>query len=331
MRFDFPSAFQASPLEIIVISAFILGVLIAVVVSVSRYGTRRRALAQHGHQRHRDEAETREALLDAESRAVLERISWLARSDDERSAVLEDPLNSSRIIRRLARRALEEGMVELREAARLLHNLGFDARALRRRPSSDEALVPGTHLSVSDGRGNVVRGEVRESDQAHILVDVDEQAGRIEPDTPVEVVGFRSAYLTTFSSRVIQKTEETVATGGTMVLEPPSGMQVAQRRRYNRVPVRFRVEIRPRKPSKQVFGSRTYEMSALGASVRNARKTLEPGDAVDCVLLPTKRPIRVRATVSAVSHNGMIAHLSFEHVDASLKHKILQLLFRRRR
>lgn len=331
MRFDFPSAFQASPLEIIVISAFILGVLIAVVVSVSRYSTRRRALARHGHQRHRHEAETREALLDADSEAVLERISWLARSDDERSAVLEDPLNSSRIIRRLARRALDEGMVELREAARLLHSLGFDARALRRRPSPAEALVPGTHLSVSDGRGNVLRGEVLESDQAHILVEVDERAGRIESDTPVEVVGFRSAYLTTFHSRVIRAPEETVAANETVALEPPSGMQVAQRRRYNRVPVRLPVEIRPRDPSKHVFDSRSYEMSALGASVRNARKTLEPGEAVDCVLLPTKSPIRVRATVSAVSHNGKIAHLSFEHVDASQKHRILQLLFRRRR
>jgi c-di-GMP-binding flagellar brake protein YcgR len=176
-----------------------------------------------------------------------------------------------------------------------------------------------------------VRGEVRESDRGHILVDVDEQAGRIESDTPVEVVGFRSAYLTTFHSRVIEETAETVAPGGTVLLEPPSGMQVAQRRRYNRVPVRLRVEIRPRNPSRQVFGSRTYEMSALGASVRNVRKTLEPGDAVDCVLLPAKRPIRVRATVSALSHNGKIAHLSFEHIDASLKHRILQLLFRRRR
>jgi hypothetical protein len=299
-------------------------VLTAVIVSAVRYRSHRRALTRQGRERHRERSPQIE-LLDEQNRAVLERISWLARNEKVRSALMEDPLNSGREIKRLAARALDEGMVELREAARLLHALGMDARSLRNRPSSREALSPGTEVSVSDGRGRVVRGKIRETDDVRILIDVLEAAGHIDADVPVEVVGHRSAYLTTFESRTIS------SSGDSFAIETPQRLRLAQRRRYNRVPVRLRVDVRPHDPQKTRFGTRTFEMSAGGASIRNRKRILEAGEKVDCILRPERNPVGIHAEVTATSDKDRIAHLSFESVDATLKHRILRLLFKRRR
>lgn len=325
MPFDFPAAFQASPFEIIFLSVFAAAVIIAVIVSVTRYSSRRRAMSDRARADHRRHVDEEVELLDAESRAVLERISWLARNDEERRILKEDPFNSGRKISRLARRALEEGMVELREAARLLHTLGIDARSLRRQPTAAQALSPGTQVSLSDGAGTVVRGEVRESTDAEIAITVHQATGELASEAPVEVVGFKSAYLTTFESRTMAASRETVT------IEASERVRVAQRRQYNRVPVRLKVDILPKDPGKPEFRARTYEMSAGGASIRNSHRVLETGEHVDCIIRPDDRPVRVRARVSATSHRDRIAHLTFESLDATLKHRILRLLFSRRR
>lgn len=325
MRFDFPAAFQASPFEIIFLSAFVLAVVITVVVSVARYSSRRRALADRARADHRRDVEEHVELLDAENKEVLDRISWLAQNEEERRMVREDPLASERTISRLARRALEEGVVELREVARLLHALGIDARSLRRRPSAAQALSPGTQVSLSDGAGTVIRGEVRESNDVEIVIAAHEATGKIAAETPVEVVGFASAYLTTFQSRT------TMAEGETVAIEAPENVRVAQRRRYNRVPVRLKIDIIPKGSAKPEFRTRTYEMSAGGGSIRNRHRVLQAGERVDCILRPSDRPVGVHARVSATSHRDRIAHLTFESVDTELKHRILGLLFKRRR
>lgn len=323
MRFDFPRAFESSPFEIAFIVLFVVALVLAVIVAVTRYTAQQRSLRRHGRARGREEREEEDLVVDEQDREALERIAWLARGDDEAQELRDHPDEHPETLNRLTRRALRDGMVSFQEATQLFHHVGLEASALRGRPGSKQAVPVGARLSVADGPGNVVAGRVIDSTNDEMTIRVTASAGRLAAGEEVEAVGYSHAFLTAFESRVVARTNDS------LTLQAVPRVRVAQRRRYNRVPVRVRIDVELRGASDDAFTTRTLEMSAGGASVRNRRRRLSPGDSLRCVIRLRTGPIAVRAEVRSTSRRGRIAHIDFQEMDPRTKHRILRMLFER--
>ncbi|MFW6251355.1 MAG: PilZ domain-containing protein [Alkalispirochaetaceae bacterium] len=256
-------------------------------------------------------------LSPRESRA-LERLSWCLKDPKNKDQLLENQA----LFLRAARRALREGMVTEAELFRLTERMGVNLNTLRANRHSSTSVPVGAEASVADRKMHMATGEVLLSDDQTLRVKIQKGHSSFNRGIQVELVCNGEEGMYRFFTTV--KAQE----GKVLALEHSNHVEHVQRRKYRRRRVQIPVELSLRAINDRALPSKTVDLSAGGAAVRNPKKRYVTGSELDITLsTPSGSPMVLPATVVRTSKRNKILHLRFGKLDDRQQHRLFRILF----
>jgi ribosomal protein L35AE/L33A len=250
---------------------------------------------------------------------TLERLAWFLKDPKQKDRLLHD----ERLLERVARQAVREGIVERADASGLLRKLGIDSRGLTTTTGSSSDLPIGTEVSFSDEEARVASGKVVSGHRGELRVQIEKNPGSVKTGSRVEVLAESKDGLYRFDSLI------TGRDGKDFLLQHTNRMQHVQRRQYRRRKVDIPVDVRLPGIDERTLSTRTHDVSVGGAAIRNPRKRLSTGSRVECVFETDRpTPVSVQGTVVRTSRRSKIAHVSFGPIDEKTKHRVFRLVIR---
>lgn len=321
--------FQTSTTEtimfVVILVVAIIGLIIYQIVGQKNAGKRRerkrRASGEQAQPVLKSRTRTRRDLikLSRSEERTLDHLAWLLRDPRRRDRLMDD----DKLISRVARQAIREGLVTEHEVLMLMRKLEVDTFELRAGSHSSESIPNGADISISDRNLNIAGGTVLLSDSHGLRVRLDKASRALVSGSSVEVVAGANDGLFRFHTVIIARS------GKEATLQHSRHVEQVQRRRYRRRSTEIPVEIRIPGIDEKVLSSHTRDLSIGGAALKNPRKRIVTGTRVDLVLdAGGSSPISVSGLAVRSSQRGKTIHISFEKVSEELRHKLFRKIIR---
>ncbi len=322
--YDFSTGFETSTTELYlflgILAAFgIVVILLQLRKPGSKSKKKKESEREPVLQRRRPSPQYREEMvLSPRESKVLERLSWCLKNPNNKEQLLE---NQSLFLR-ASRRALREGMVTESDLYRLSNRIGVSFEALRAKRHHSTVVPAGAQTSVADREMHMATGETLLSDDQTLRVRLQRGHSSFHRGNQVELVCNGEEGMYRFFSNV--KGQE----GKVLLLEHSNHVEHVQRRKYRRRKVQLPVELSLRALDDKPLTSKTVDLSAGGAAVRNPKKRYVTGSELEVVINPSSgSPLTIPATVVRSSKRNKVIHLKFGRLDEQQQHRLFRMLF----
>ena len=250
---------------------------------------------------------------------VMDHLTWLLKDPTRRERLIED----DRLLVRVARQAIREGIVTEAEVLRLLRKLEVDHAALAAGGRSSDTIPAGSEVSISDRNLNVASGTLLLSAESGLRVRLEKGHRSLQPGTAVEVVCGGGDGLFRFHSAILQRE------GKEILLQHSRHVETVQRRRFRRRDLAVPVEITLPGIDERPMDSRTQDLSIGGAALKNPKKRIMTGSMVRLIIdVGSASPVEISGTVVRSSRRGKTIHVRFENVNEDTRHRLFRKLLR---
>lgn len=319
--YDFSSGFETSTTELYLFLGIVGAlILLLVLAQLKKPKPKKRVITKPPVLKRRPaEPQFREELvLSPREGRALDRLSWCLKNPKNKEQLLE---NQSLFIR-AARKALREGMVSEGDLFRLTERMGVNLETLRAKRRNSASVPVGAQASVADRLMNMATGEVLLSDDKALRIRLQKGHSRFSRGSQVEIVCNGQEGMYRFFSVV--KAQD----GKVVYLEHSNHVEHVQRRKYRRRRVQIPVELSLRAINDHPLPSKTVDLSAGGAAVRNPKKRYVTGTELEVALVtPGGSPMVLPAAVVRTSRRGKLLHLRFSKLDDRQQHRLFRMLF----
>ena len=330
MLTDISSGFQTSTTETVlfvaVLGFIILGLLAYQIFGSGGSGKKKTAKTKHWRSTPasapaRPRPRTRRDLIELGrmEKRTLSHLAWFLKDQRREDKLIED----DKLLVRVARQGIKEGIVTESEVLRLLHKLEVSADALETGDHATDTIPAGTELSISDRNLNIAAGNLESSAVQGLHVHLTKGHKELQTGSTVEVVAGGGAGLYRFHTSVLQRT------GKDLLLQHTRHVERVQRRKYRRRAVRLPVEVRlPGQGGVQV-ATESLDVSVGGAALKNRRKKIATGARVELVIdAGGSSPVTVGGIALRTSRRGKTVHISFGTLDEQTRHRLFRKLVR---
>lgn len=322
----FQTSTSETVLFVVILAIAIVGLVIYQLVGQRSAGKRRkqkRRAAGDGAQQPilKSRSRSRRDLikLSRSEERTLDHLAWLLKDPGRRDRLIDD----DRLISRVARQAIREGLVTEQEVLMLMRKLEVDTFELRVGSHSSESIPNGADVSISDRNLNIAGGTVLLSDEHGLRIRLDKTGKALTSGSSVEVVAGADEGLFRFHTAIIARS------GKEATLRHSKHVERVQRRRYRRRSTKIPVEIRIPGIDEKVLSSETRDLSIGGAALKNPRKRIVTGTRLDLVVdAGGSSPVSVSGLAVRSSQRGKTIHISFEKVNDETRHKLFRKIIR---
>ncbi|WP_018527458.1 PilZ domain-containing protein [Alkalispirochaeta alkalica] len=323
---DISSGFQTSPIEVITFLVIIGIITVALIVTQllnrreARQRARRRAAA-HKAPILRSRSAAPRPTLPPKHQNVLDRLAWFLKNPNRITALLEDPEK----MLLLAKKGLQEGVVQEKEIRSLLRYLGVDPEQLFSRSLLTSTIPPGSEVSVSTADLSVASGVFVSNRRDGLLLRIDRGGQKFRTGLPLEIVCYSADGMHQFHSTLLRKK------GKHLLVSHSRHVRHAQRRRYRRHEIEIPIRIGTPGFRGAPLETVSVDMSIGGVAVRNPKKKLVLGALVECTLeAGSTPPLVVTGTVVRLSRRKTRAHISFSAMNDRTRHRLFRRLIQGR-
>lgn len=324
---DISSGFQTSSTETIMFLV-VLGVVILGLIGYQLYMSRTAGKRRERKRRERptepvlkQRSRTRRDLinLNRSEQATLDHLSWFLKDPSRQDRLIDD----DRLLVRIARQAIREGLVTESAVLRLLRKLEVDHEALTVGGRSSESIPGGAEISISDRNLNIATGHLLLSAQNGLRVRLDKGHRAISGGSHVEVVAGGAEGMYRFHSLVLERS------GKELTLQHSQHVERVQRRKYRRRDLQFPAVITMPGIDDRPLKTETQDLSIGGAALKNPKKRVMTGSIVEIVLEPGgSTPMTLQGTAVRTSRKGKTVHVSFSNMNDDTRHKLFRKLIR---
>ncbi|MEX2443684.1 MAG: PilZ domain-containing protein [Alkalispirochaeta sp.] len=250
---------------------------------------------------------------------VLDHLTWLLKDPDRRDRLIED----DRLLVRVGRHAIREGLVTEAEVLRLLRKLEVDHEALTTGGRSSDTIPSGSEMSISDRNLNVASGTLLLTADSGLRVRLEKGRRSMQPGTAVEVVCGGDDGLFRFHSAILQQS------GKEVLLQHSRQVETVQRRKFRRRDLEVPVEITLPGIDERPLDSKSQDLSIGGAALKNPKKRIMTGSMVHLVIdVGGSSPVQISGTAVRSSRRGKTIHVRFENVNEDTRHRLFRKLLR---
>ncbi|WP_076489204.1 PilZ domain-containing protein [Alkalispirochaeta americana] len=323
---DISGGFQTSPTEVITFLVIVGTITISLIVTQI---LNRREMAKRAKRRAsarsapvlRSRSVRTQPILPPKNQSVLDRLAWFLKNPNRITIVMQDP---EKLVH-LARKGLQEGVVQEKEVRDLFRYLRMDPEPLFSRSLLTSTISPGSEVSVSTVDLSVATGVFVSNRQEGLLLRIDRGGNRFRTGTPLEIVCYSADGMHQFHSTLLRKK------GKHLLVSHSRHVRHAQRRRHRRheieIPIRLGFPGFRSAPLETV----SLDMSIGGAAVRNPKKRLVLGALVECTLdMGSAPPLVLTGTVVRLSRRKTRAHISFSAMNDKTRHRLFRRLIQGR-
>jgi hypothetical protein len=329
MPTDFSTGFQTSSAEqtifLVVLGLIVLGLIGYQIFQSRNAGKTRRkkkgsATDEQTPVLKRRSAPRREpgTLSRVEGR-TLDHLAWFLKDPSRRDRLIDD----DRLLVRVARQGIREGIVTEVEVLRLLRKLDIDHEALSAGGQSSDSIPAGAEVSISDRNLNVSIGTLLLSGPSGLRVRIEKGHRSLQTGTTVEVVCGGQEGLYRFHSVVLDRAGKEVA------LRHSNHIEKVQRRKYRRRALQVPAEVRMPGIDERTISTTTEDLSIGGAAIRNPRKRIITGSQVELTIVAGgTAPLTLTGLVVRASQRGKTCHVSFGSMKEEQRHRLFRTLIR---
>lgn len=325
MLTDISSGFQSSTNEtigFIIVVAVIFIILMGYQLYLNRTkGTPKKKntpthepVLQHRSKTRRDLIE-----LSKSEQRVMDHLTWMLKDPTRQDRLIDD----DKLLVRVSRQAIREGIVAEADVLRLLRKLEVDHEALSSGGRSSDTIPSGAEVSISDQNLNVAAGTLLLAADSGLRVRLEKGQRSMQPGTAVEVVCGGGDGLFRFHSAILQRS------GKEVLLQHSHHVETVQRRKFRRRELEVPVEISLPGIDERTIQSKSQDLSIGGAALKNPKKRIMTGSMVRLIIdTGSSSPVEISGTVVRSSRRGKTIHVRFENVTDDTRHRLFRKLLR---
>ncbi|HKK49710.1 MAG TPA: PilZ domain-containing protein [Alkalispirochaeta sp.] len=265
--------------------------------------------------------QTRRDLIDLSKteQRVMDHLTWMLKDPKRQDRLIDD----DRLLVRVARQAIREGIVTETEVLRLLRTLQVDHEALSSGGRTSETIPSGAEVSISDRNLNIAAGTLLLTADSGLKVRLDKGHRSIQPGTAVEVVCGGGDGLFRFHSAILQRS------GKEVLLQHSRHVESVQRRKFRRRDLEVPVVITLPGIDERHLDSKSQDLSIGGAALKNPKKRIMTGSMVRLIIdAGSSSPVEISGTAVRSSRRGKTVHIRFENVSEDTRHRLFRKLLR---
>lgn len=311
------SAYQTSPLEVIIAFVLVFGLITALVVYAAVGGKRSRR-RQIAVARKLFEEKADELGLTPSQRELLERMRHYLKDDTRIHLLVTDEIAFSSA----AAKVRENEEAGAQSIAALRVTLGFHGGQKDRAPRSSAAIPTGATVLIARNRyRRPIKAKVLAPQPEAFRVRITEQGARLPGGAGVDVFYQSNAGVFTFRSTVLGEER------GEARLAHSEDLKRYQKRRYYRRQVEIPVRLYPFDADKELL-SKSRDIGGGGASLLNPDGHFKAGDDLELRFRVDDVEIKLTGSVVRVSDSGRTIHVNYEHIRDSVRDRIYQAIFK---
>ena len=311
------SAYQASPVELIIVTIFVVG-LVSGLIAYAVIRSRRETEQRENLSSNLYEEKAKELDLQPSHRELISFMARYLRDPSQIHQLVTDPVafNSA------AAKVRENNEANAQTIAALRVKLGFHAR--------NDASAPRSSTEIREGAVVLIaRNKYKKPFKARVLpqrpdsfaVRILQEGARLPSGAGVDVFLQSPAGVFTFHTLVLA--EE----GRTARLQHSEELKQYQKRRYYRRRIEVPVHLYPFDADKELL-SKTRDIGGGGASLLNPDGYFKSGDDIEVRFQTDAGTIKVTGSVVRVSDGGRTIHVNYEHIRDPLRDRIYNAIFK---
>ncbi len=325
MLTDISSGFQSSTNEtigFIIVMAVIFVTLMGYQIYLSRTKGKPKKKNTPAHEPVlKRRSQTRRDLIELSrsEQRVMDHLTWMLKDPSRQERLIDD----DRLLVRVSRQAIREGIVTEAEVLRLLRKLEVDHEALSSGGKSSDTIPSGAEVSISDRNLNVAAGTLLLTADSGLRVRLEKGHRSMQPGTAVEVVCGGGDGLFRFHSAILQRS------GKEVLLQHSRHVETVQRRKFRRRDLEVPVEITLPGIDERPIQSKSQDLSIGGAALKNPKKRIMTGSMVRLIIdTGSSSPVEISGTVVRSSRRNKTIHVRFENVTDDTRHRLFRKLLR---